>query len=78
MKAKEKIQILADFKEQQELVRLANKRISELKEAIKNEFEAGVYGDLVLTFEDRFVKEYVVPARVDKIIKVIEKGRKQV
>jgi hypothetical protein len=24
------------------------------------------------------VKEYVVPARVDKIIKVIEKGRKQV
>lgn len=70
MTKQQKIAILAEFKENKELVSQAEKRLKELKDQIKSDIDAGVYGDLVLTIEEREVKEYVVPARTDKIIKV--------
>lgn len=70
MTKQQKIEILAEFKESKELTAFAEKRLKELKDIIKAEIETGKYGDLVLTIEEREVKEYVVPARTDKIIKV--------
>jgi len=68
----DKIKILADFKADQALIAAANKRIQELKDQIKADIEAGVYGDFALSFEKREVKSYQVEARVDLIIKVQE------
>lgn len=70
MTTKQKIQILAEFKEEQALKAKAEARIKELKAQIQAEIDAGKYGDYVLIFEERDVKEYVVKARVDTIVKV--------
>ncbi|HNA61530.1 MAG TPA: hypothetical protein PKW79_00430 [Rhabdochlamydiaceae bacterium] len=66
----DKIQILKEFKEEQELKKAAEKRIAELKAQIQAEIDAGQYGDYVLVFEEREVKEYTVKARKDEIVKV--------
>lgn len=72
MNKTEKIKILAEFKELQELKAAAEKRYKEIKKQIESEIEAGKYGDFALGFEFREVREYVVPARTDKIIKVVK------
>lgn len=70
MTKQQKIQILAEFKEEQALKAKAEARIKELKAQIQAEIDAGKYGDYVLIFEERDVKEYVVKARTDTIVKV--------
>lgn len=70
MKRDDKIRILEEYKETKELVAAAEKRVRELKAQIQAEIDAGKYGDYVLVFEEREVKEYVVPARTDRIVKV--------
>lgn len=70
MKKQDKIQVISEFKELQELKSRADKRIKELKDQIQKDFDAGIYGDYSLNFEIREVREYVVPARVDTIVKV--------
>lgn len=72
MTKQDKIQILKEFKEEQELKKAAEKRIAELKAQIQAEIDAGQYGDYVLVFEEREVKEYTVKARTDTIVKVSE------
>lgn len=70
MNKADKIKILAEFKEEQALKAKAEARIKELKAQIQAEIDAGQYGDYVLVFEEREVKEYVVKARVDELVKV--------
>ena len=70
MNKTQKIQILKEFKEEQALKAKAEARIKELKAQIQAEIDAGQYGDYVLVFEEREVKEYVVKARVDELVKV--------
>lgn len=70
MNKQDKITVLSEFKELNELKNSAEKRIKELKAQIKAEIEAGKYGDYVLTYEEREVKEFTVAARVDTILKV--------
>jgi hypothetical protein len=72
MKKEDKIAILQEFKEFQELKNKALKRYDELKKLILADIEAGKYGDYVLAFEERSVKEYVSAARVDTLVKVIK------
>lgn len=72
MTKQDKIRILKEFKEEQELKKAAEKRIAELKAQIQAEIDAGQYGDYVLVFEEREVKEYTVKARTDTIVKVSE------
>lgn len=66
----DKVQILSEFKELQELKSKAEKRIKELKAQIQAEIAAGQYGDYILMYEERDVKEFTVPARHDTIVKV--------
>lgn len=70
MNKQTKIQILSDFKEEQELKNRAEKRLKELKAQIMADIEAGMYGDYCLTFDKREVKEFTVESRVDTIVKV--------
>lgn len=70
MKKQNKILIISEFKELQELKAKADKRIKELKDQIQKEFDAGIYGQYFLNFETREVREYVVPARIDHIVKI--------
>jgi hypothetical protein len=70
MTTKQKIKILAEFKEEQALKAKAEARIKELKAQIQAEIDQGKYGDYVLIFEERDVKQYVVSARTDTIVKV--------
>lgn len=72
MTKQDKIQILAEYKEEVELRNHAEKRIKELKAQIQAEIDAGKYGDYVLTFDQREVKEYVVAARTDTLVKVVK------
>lgn len=62
--------ILAEYKELQEQKSKADKRLKELKDEIQREMKPGMYGDYVLIFETREVREYLVPARIDHIVKV--------
>lgn len=62
--------ILKDFQEAKELKAAAEKRYQTLRSEILEDMKAGKYGDMVLDFEEREVKEYTVAARTDKIIKV--------
>lgn len=66
--------ILADFKNQQEALKEAKKNIDELKAYILENVEPGQYGEMLLGIEKRSVKEYVVKARIDTIIKVLRTG----
>lgn len=61
---------LSEYREQRDLINLANKRIAELKKEILEKYGPGVYGDLVLTIEEREVQSYTVNARIDTIIKI--------
>lgn len=70
MTKQQKIAILAEYKEEQILKAKAEARIKELKAQIQADIDAGQYGDYVLIFEQRDVKEYVVKARTDTIVKV--------
>jgi hypothetical protein len=70
MNRDDKIKILSAYKEFQELKSMADKRIKELQLEIKRRFKPGKYGQYLLNFEVREVKEYVVPARTDHIVKV--------
>lgn len=63
--------ILQEYREQNEIKKAAEKRVKELKEAILQMTE-GQYDNFVLEFESRNVKEYVVAARVDTLIKIAE------
>ncbi len=72
MNKEQKIKTLAEFKELQELKATADKRLKEIKKEIEENIAAGKYGDFALGFEFREVREYVVPARTDKIIKVVK------
>lgn len=67
-----KIQVLSEYREANELKKAAEKRVKELKEKIMKDIEEGKYGHLVLEFETRDVKSYVVPARTDTLIKIAE------
>lgn len=67
------VAILNEYQELKEVINAANKRANELKALIKNDYKPGEYGNLILTIEERQVKEYVVSARVDQIIKVTNK-----
>lgn len=70
---KQKIKHLQEYKELNDLVSHAKKRIEEIKAEIKEKYKPGEYGELLLTIEERRVKEYIVPARIDKVIKVVKK-----
>lgn len=70
MNKQTKIQILSDFKEEQELKNRAEKRLKELKAKILADIEAGVYGEYCLTFDEREVKKYIVESRTDTIVRV--------
>lgn len=72
MTKQDKIQLLSEYKELQALKTEAEKRYKELKKQIEENIEAGKYGEFALGFEFREVREYVVPARTDKIIKVVK------
>lgn len=72
MNKEQKIKILSEFKELQELKASAEKRYKEIKKQIEENIDAGRYGDFALGFEFRDVREYVVPSRTDKIIKVVK------
>lgn len=61
--------LIAEFKSLKDQQKETDRRLKELKESILN-FDAGMYGEYVLTFETRNVKQYVVEARTDTIIKV--------
>lgn len=78
MTKQEKIETLTEYRELQELKATADKRLKEIKREIEQNISAGKYGNMLIHFELREVKEYVVPARIDKIVKVskIMKGSK--
>lgn len=71
MKREDKIKILKEYKEEKELVQRAEKRLKQLKAMIQANIDAGVYGDVALVIEEVDVKEYVVPARTDRRMKVL-------
>lgn len=70
---KQKIKALQEYRDLKELTATAAKRIKEIQAEIKAHYEPGEYGDLILTIEEREVKEYTVPARTDQIIKVVKR-----
>jgi hypothetical protein len=72
MTKQDKIKVLAEYREIQELKAAAEKRYKELKKQIEAEIESGKHGDFVVAFEFREVREYIVPARTDKIVKVVK------
>lgn len=77
MNNEEKITVLEEYKELNELKNRAEKRLKEIKEEIKLKFKPGQYGQLALEFKEVEVKEYTVAARIDHRIIVTEIGKKR-
>jgi|688.fasta_scaffold08687_3 hypothetical protein len=54
-----KVKHLAEFKEYQELEKMANERLKSIKEvALNNMWESGVYEDVMLEINEQQVKEH--------------------
>jgi len=53
-----------------------NKEFGALKESIKT-YPAGTYGSKALEFSERNVKAYRVPARIDRMIKIVDLDQKR-
>ena len=66
--------ILNSYKNASEKAKALKKEVDELRAYIIDNVEPGAYGELLLGIETRDVKEYVVKARIDKIIKVMRTG----
>lgn len=72
MTKENKIKILDEYRELQMRKSEIEKRYKELKTKIETEVGEGKFGPFAVEFQTREVREYVVPARVDKIIKVVK------
>lgn len=66
--------ILNSYRNAADKAKAAKKEMEELKEYILENVKPGAYGELLLGIEKRDVKEYVVKARTDTILKVIRTG----
>lgn len=66
--------ILASYLNASERAKAAQKEKDDLRDYILENVDPGQYGELLLGIEERSVKEYVVKARTDRIIKVMRTG----
>lgn len=63
--------LLAQYKLLQEAKSRVDRELKDMRESLLK-MKAGQYGNFLLAFETREVREYVVPARIDHIVKVIK------
>lgn len=66
--------ILNSYKNASDSAKASKKEADDLRAYILENIDPGLYGELLLGIEKRDVKEYVVKARTDTIVKVMRTG----